>query len=403
MECSRAKVVENCNTILCRWTVETVFRTNVSVNQLSIYGAVSDLCEEFNTCHVEHGDLLWQDNLTHCSCQVWWRHTYLWPMILHKKKIYCLNRKVGFEGTLRFRPVLEVTTCYLQGEYGVEIRIESMSRDHSHWWVRISHGLNRLVTNLNNKDHDHNEQETSEMQFEDFALKTNVRAFASRSKAKAKPQRRNSASSSTKTVPIGERSWTDIAQQDYSSIDYPVSKKLINLLRHGSRPREDDGAIEFWRYMIIFGTICAISTLVWWNVEEYNGKRTRKQEKISILYWSIRKRNSLSPSSSRTFRTQSHWSFTTGQCINSGRLLRVLLSNQMCNQLHPIINSGGHKLSKRQTVFFLLVNPTDKEHKDLETVDLAAPRHAWYHQKVWKIQQNTVYWVDIRLAQKKGL
>ena len=26
-----------------------------------------------------------------------------------------------------------------------------------------------------------------------------------------------------------------------------MSKKLINLLRHGSLPREDDGAIEFWR------------------------------------------------------------------------------------------------------------------------------------------------------------
>ena len=31
-------------------TVETVFRTNISVNQLSIYGAVSDLCEEYGTC-----------------------------------------------------------------------------------------------------------------------------------------------------------------------------------------------------------------------------------------------------------------------------------------------------------------------------------------------------------------
>ena len=29
-------------------TLETVFRTNISVNQLSIYGAVSDLCEECN-------------------------------------------------------------------------------------------------------------------------------------------------------------------------------------------------------------------------------------------------------------------------------------------------------------------------------------------------------------------
>ena len=48
----------------------------------------------------------------------------------------------------------------------------------------ISHGLNKLVTDLsNNKEDDNNEQETSEMQFNDFALKTNVHAFASRTKA----------------------------------------------------------------------------------------------------------------------------------------------------------------------------------------------------------------------------
>ena len=29
-------------------TVETVFRTIISVNHLSIYGAVSDLCEEYS-------------------------------------------------------------------------------------------------------------------------------------------------------------------------------------------------------------------------------------------------------------------------------------------------------------------------------------------------------------------
>ena len=50
--------------------------------------------------------------------------------------------------------------------------------------------------------------------------------------------------------------------------------------------------------------------------------------------------------------------------------------------LHSIINSGlipgGQNLSKRQTVFFLLVNPMDKEHKDPETSDLKAPRLAQY-------------------------
>ena len=41
------------NTLLCRWrTIETVFRTIISVNQLSIYRAVSDLCEECKACQV---------------------------------------------------------------------------------------------------------------------------------------------------------------------------------------------------------------------------------------------------------------------------------------------------------------------------------------------------------------
>ena len=31
-------------------TIETVFRTIISVNQLSIYGAVSDLCDEYSSC-----------------------------------------------------------------------------------------------------------------------------------------------------------------------------------------------------------------------------------------------------------------------------------------------------------------------------------------------------------------
>ena len=36
-------------------TIETVFRTIICVNQLSIYGAVSDLCEEYKACHVRTG------------------------------------------------------------------------------------------------------------------------------------------------------------------------------------------------------------------------------------------------------------------------------------------------------------------------------------------------------------
>ena len=74
------------------------------------------------------------------------------------------NTKIG--------PVLEVATCCLHGKYGVEIRIMSMNKDNSHSWVRISHGSNKLVTNLNNS-----EQETSEVQFKEYALKLDASDF----------------------------------------------------------------------------------------------------------------------------------------------------------------------------------------------------------------------------------
>ena len=75
--------------------------------------------------------------------------------------------------------------------------------------------------------------------------------------------------------------------------------------------------------------------------------------------------------------------------------------------LHSIISSGlipgGQSSSNRQTVFFLLVDPMDKEHKDPDTIDMESPRLALYMHKTWKKHQNTVYWVDINLALKKGL
>ena len=75
--------------------------------------------------------------------------------------------------------------------------------------------------------------------------------------------------------------------------------------------------------------------------------------------------------------------------------------------LHSIINSGfisgGQNLSHRQTVFFLSVDPMDKNHKDPDTIDLSVPRHAQYMHKAWKKHQNAVYWFDINLAMKKGL
>ena len=78
--------------------------------------------------------------------------------------------------------------------------------------------------------------------------------------------------------------------------------------------------------------------------------------------------------------------------------------------LHSIINSGlipgGQILSNRQTdsMFFLLVDPMDKNQKDPDTIDLNEPRHAQYMHKAWKKHQNTVYIGSTStLALKKGL
>ena len=59
--------------------------------------------------------------------------------------------------------------------------------------------------------------------------------------------------------------------------------------------------------------------------------------------------------------------------------------------LQSIMNSGflpgGQNLSKRQTVFFTPVDPMNKEHKDLDTVELKAPRLARYLQTACKKHQ----------------
>ena len=141
--------------------------------------------------------------------------------------------KGWIRGNTKIGPMLEVTTSYLQGKHGVEIRIESVNNDNSLSWFRISHGLNKLVTDLIDKEYDDNEQETSETKTEIFALKTGVFAFASRSKAKAKPRRSSTICSSSRTVHILERTWIDIEPGAQFDQAYPSGKKT----KHSSSAR----------------------------------------------------------------------------------------------------------------------------------------------------------------------
>ena len=75
--------------------------------------------------------------------------------------------------------------------------------------------------------------------------------------------------------------------------------------------------------------------------------------------------------------------------------------------LRSIINNGlipgGQGLSRRQTVFFLPVDPRHESHKDPEYIDYSVPRLARYMHSAWKRHQDAVFWVDVDLGIKEGL
>ena len=300
-----------------------------------------------------------------------------WPVvnILFQEK-EASQPKRWIQGDTKIGPVLEVATSYLHGKYGVEIRISSVNRDNTHFWVRISHGSNRFVMNLNN-----NEQEIPEVQLAEYALKLDAKDFACRSKAQAKPQRRELAGSSPRTVPIEKRTWTDVEPGKYSLSDFIKE----NLQKHflycphwsdikwkSSMTRGGGGNKKIFQCCSdSSGTIVHLRGLQ--GNSGCNLIDPTLQDNVIIQ--------------SNFFEYISH----VGCAIN----------------LHSIINSGlipgGQILSNRQTVFFLPVDPMDKNHKDLDTIDLEAPRHAQYMHIAWKIHHDAVFWVDINLAMRKGL
>ena len=91
------------------------------------------------------------------------------------------------QGYTKIGPVLEITTSYLYGKHGIEIRIWSLRKDNSHSWVRISHGSNKFVIDSNNN----NNTEVPADPPEEQESQSIVKVFAARSKAKAKPQEDN--------------------------------------------------------------------------------------------------------------------------------------------------------------------------------------------------------------------
>ena len=174
-----------------------------------------------------------------------------------------------------------------------------------------------------------------------------------------------------------------------------MSKQLSTLLRHGHLPREEDGAIEFWRLKNCLRNEFEHShhwSNEMWKSRMAKGGGNRKRfacytdpSRQEILYLRALQghsgRNLIDPSLQDNVLLPDNffeYIYHIGCAIN----------------LHSITNSalipGGQHLSKRHTVFFTSVDPMHKEHKDPNHIDLEAPRHAWYKQKKWRRHQDKV-------------
>ena len=309
--------------------------------------------------------------------------------------------KGWIQGNTKIGPVLEVTTSCLYGKHGVEIRIWSLSEENTQSWVRISHGSNKFAMDSNNND-----TEIPEDLPEEQALQ--LKDFACRSKAKAKPQRREPVDSSTSIIPMNERKWIDIEPGNSSLSACEVSKKIIHVLRHNQTvQREEDGAIQFYR--IKFHLRNHSSQVQHWSDDRWKSC-------LAAGGGSKRRYQYCSDNSGRILYLRALQGHTGNNLIDPMLQDNVIIQRGFfphtyhigcAFNLHSIINNGlipgGQNSSKRQTVFFLPIDPWDKEHNDLEKIDLNVPRRALYLHNGCKKHQDAVYWVDIDLAIRKGL
>ena len=223
-------------------TIETIFRIIVFANQLSLYGAVANMCEEYESLNDRSGqpdvvmgqsivlseikaEVPLENDIPSHQNLLLQRYEERIKSLSHTNKVskFCMNggfisvveigqyfmtkdtgkqfyEKACREYTLprsngssqpkgwiqrntKIGPVLEVTTSCLYGNHGVEIRIWSLSEDTTQSWVRISHGSNKFVIDANNNDTESPEDLPDEQA-------PQLKVFAARSKAEAKPQRR---------------------------------------------------------------------------------------------------------------------------------------------------------------------------------------------------------------------
>ena len=198
-----------------------------------------------------------------------------------------------------------------------------------------------------------------------------------------------------------ERKWIDIDPSAPSLTAYEVSKRVISLLRRNQTVhREEDGAIQFWR--IKFHLRNQFSQVQHWSDERWKSCLAAgggwNNPFGTILYLRALQGHSGNNLIDPTLQDN--------VIIQRGIFHHIYHIGCAFN-LHSIINNGlipgGQDSSRRQTVFFLPIDPRDKDHEDPEHINFSVPRRARYVYSVWKKHEDAVFWVDIDLAIKEGL
>ena len=267
-------------------------------------------------------------------------------------------------GNTKVVPVLEVTTRYLQGKHGVEIRIESVNKDNSHSWVRISHCVNKLVTDWSTKSTTTTSRKPLRCSSKNSRWKRMYLRLQADPKAKAKPRGSSTTCSSSRTVLILERTWIDIEPGAQFHQAYPVSKRMNTLLRHGELPREEDVTIEFWRLKDDFRN--RFEHPQYWSDDVWKNKMTGgRGNNKRFQYWT-------DPSGQEILDLRAPQGHSRSNSIDFTLQDNVLIPNNFFEyiyhigcaiSLHSMTNSGliaGGQNLNRQTVFFTVVNPMQR-------------------------------------------
>ena len=196
------------------------------------------------------------------------------------------------------------------------------------------------------------------------------------------------------------------SKQDLES--YNPSKKVINLLRHNLKlHRDSDGAIQF--YKIKFHLRDHHPQVQNWSDDRWiaclaaGGGPKRRYQYCSDYLGSIIYLRALQGHSGSNLIDPT---LQDNVLIGPGIFPYIYHVGSNFN-LYSIISNGlipgGQNLSRRQSVFFLPIDPRKEDHKDPEFFDYSAPRLARYLQNAWKRHQDTVFWVDIDLGIREGL